>query len=102
MPRVQVGVLAPPQHLNMSTVALLRIHPIKGLPPADVAAARVLPSGALEFDRRWALMDARGRFVNGKNFADIHRLEAQFDLAASEVTIGGRAFSLTRWPFASE
>ena len=78
----------------MATVSLLRIHPIKGLPPTDVTEARVLPSGALEFDRRWALMDARGRFVNGKNFPDIHRVGARFDLAAAHVTIDGRTFGL--------
>jgi len=78
----------------MATVSLLRIHPIKGLPPTDVVEARVLPSGALEFDRRWALMDARGRFVNGKNFSDIHRVGARFDLGAARVTIEGRTFGL--------
>ena len=76
-------------------VSLLRIHPIKGLPPVDVPEARVLPSGALELDRRWALVDGRGRFVNGKNVAAIHGLHAQFDAPALEVTLDGRTFSLT-------
>jgi uncharacterized protein YcbX len=80
----------------MPTISLIRIHPIKGLPPADVTAARVLPSGALELDRRWALVDARGRFVNGKNVAAIHTLHAQFDVTVLEVTVDGRTFSLTR------
>jgi uncharacterized protein YcbX len=56
----------------------------------------VLPSGALELDRRWALVDARGRFVNGKNVPAIHVLDARFDVAAREITMGGRTFSLTR------
>ena len=80
----------------MPTVSLLRLYPIKGLPPVDVAAAAVLPSGALALDRRWALMDARGRFVNGKNVPAIHTLDARFDLPALEVTIDGRTFSLMR------
>lgn len=80
----------------MPTVGLIRLYPIKGLPPVDVAEARVLPSGSLELDRRWALTDARGRFVNGKNFAGIHRLTASFDLAAGAVTIAGRTFALQR------
>jgi uncharacterized protein YcbX len=80
----------------MPTVDLLRIHPIKGLPPVDVREARVLPSGALECDRRWALVDVRGRFVNGKNVAVIHLLQPQFDMAALEATLDGRTFSLTR------
>ena len=62
----------------------------------DVREARVLPSGALESDRRWALVDGRGRFVNGKNVASIHVLQPRFDMAALEATIDGRTFSLTR------
>ena len=77
-------------------VSLLRLHPIKGLPPADVSEAMVLASGALALDRRWALMDARGRFVNGKNVPAIHTLDARFDVSALEVTLDGRTFSLTR------
>ena len=80
----------------MSIVSLLRLYPIKGLPPVDVAAATVLPSGALALDRRWALMDARGRFINGKNVAAIHTLDARFDVPALEVALDGRTFSLTR------
>jgi uncharacterized protein len=77
-------------------VTLLRLYPIKGLPPADVAEARVLPSGALVLDRRWALVDESGRFVNGKNHPGIHVLQATYDLNAGEVAIGGQAYSLHR------
>lgn len=77
-------------------VALLRLHPIKGLPPADVTEARVLPSGALAFDRRWALVDGGGRYVNGKNYSGIHSLQAAYDLSTGEVTIGGQTYSLHR------
>ena len=54
----------------------------------------MLPSGALECDRRWALLDGRGRFVNGKNFPNIHLVAASFDLQAGEVTIGARRYGL--------
>lgn len=57
--------------------------------------ARVLPSGALEFDRRWALVDERGRFVNAKNRVEVHSIRAAYDLARLEVTLDGRPFSLT-------
>lgn len=59
-------------------------------------AARVLPSGALEFDRRWALVDARGRFVNAKDRVEVHSIRAAYDLARLDVTLDGRVFSLTR------
>jgi uncharacterized protein YcbX len=72
----------------------LRVYPIKGLPPADVNAAMVLPSGALAGDRRWALVDRRGRFVNGKNVANIHRIAAGYDSGVQHVVIDGRSFAL--------
>lgn len=61
-----------------------------------VEECRVLPSGALEFDRRWALTDSRGRFVNGKNYVQVHSIRAVYDLGKLEVTLDGRAFSLVR------
>jgi uncharacterized protein YcbX len=75
-------------------IARIDIYPIKALGAVTVPDARVLPSGALEGDRRWALVDGRGRFVNGKHFTNIHALEATYDLAAGEVTIVGRTFAL--------
>ena len=80
----------------MAHVSLLRLYPVKSLPPVDVNEAAVLPSGALALDRRWALMDARGRFINGKNVPTIHTLDAWFDVSALEVTLDGRTFSLMR------
>jgi uncharacterized protein len=77
-------------------VSLLRLYPVKGLPPVDVSEAAVLPSGALALDRRWALMDARGRFINGKNVPMLHTLDARFDVPALEVTLDERTFSLMR------
>ncbi len=74
----------------------LRIYPIKALDAAHVDHARVLPSGALEFDRSWALVDAHGKFVNAKNRAEIHKIRATFDLHSLEVALDGRAFSLIR------
>lgn len=81
----------------MAHVRELRIYPVKGLDPALPRTARVLPSGALEFDRRWALVDARGHFVNGKNRPAIHTIRAAFDLDRGEMSVdGGPAWSLTR------
>lgn len=77
-------------------VSTIQIHPIKALDAVRVDAARVLPSGALDLDRRWALVDARGRFVNGKNRAEVHSVRTQFDLPRLEVTLDGKTFSLPR------
>ncbi|MFM2124148.1 MAG: hypothetical protein RL328_599 [Acidobacteriota bacterium] len=56
----------------------------------------MLRSGALELDRRWALLDSRGRFVNGKNCAEVHSVRAGYDLANREVSLNGQTFSLDR------
>jgi uncharacterized protein YcbX len=72
----------------------IQLHPIKGMDAVCAAEARVLPSGALEFDRRWALLDGRGRFVSGKNLRAIHSIRARFDLKALTVALDGHVFSL--------
>jgi uncharacterized protein YcbX len=77
-------------------VEQIRLYPIKALDAMSVNTARVLPSGALEFDRRWAMRDARGRFVNGKFYSAVHGVRAKYDLAALEVTLNGRTYSLAR------
>ncbi len=68
-------------------VAQLRIYPIKSLDPVMVPQVTVLPSGALQGDRTYALVDERGQFVNGKREARIHLVRSQFDLAAHTVTL---------------
>ena len=80
----------------MACVREIRLYPVKGLDPVSVDAAQVLASGALAWDRRFALADARGRFVNGKNRAEVYGIRASFDLAHGEVSLDGAAFSLLR------
>jgi uncharacterized protein YcbX len=80
----------------MAQVSAIFLHPIKALDAVAVEAATVLASGALAHDRRWALFDARGRFVNGKNRAAIHAIRAQYELTRFEVSLEGKVFSLVR------
>jgi uncharacterized protein len=47
----------------------------------------VLPSGALEGDRQYAIRDAKGRFVNGKNNAFVHRLRTTFSEDLTTITL---------------
>jgi len=81
---------------TMASVCRLAIHPIKGLDPVVVHEARVLASGALDLDRRWAFIDGAGRFLNGKNRTNLHELRADYDLSLVEVSLLGRTFSLER------
>lgn len=72
-----------------SPVVLRRIvvYPVKSLPGVSVSSAKVLPCGALENDRRYALTDSDGRYLNGKRTPKIHELRAEFNLAAGYVKL---------------
>jgi uncharacterized protein YcbX len=48
----------------MPTLDRITIFPVKSLDGVDVEGATVLPSGAVEHDRRWRLVDAQGGVVN--------------------------------------
>ena len=69
------------------TLDRITIHPVKSLDGLQVAEARVLPSGALENDRRWRLVDMEGRVVNAKRSPVFHAIRAEFDLAERLVTL---------------
>src|SRR5688572_3286129 len=70
----------------MPTLARILVYPIKSLDPIRVEHARVLASGALEFDRQWAIVDASGKFINGKRTPLVHRLRTSFDERIERVT----------------
>jgi len=74
----------------MPTLDRITLYPVKSLDGIDVETARVLPSGALEHDRRWRLVDLDGRVVNAKRTAAFHPIRAEFDLTHKLV-------SLSRW-----
>jgi uncharacterized protein YcbX len=63
----------------MAYLARILVYPIKSLNAWDIGRALVLPSGALEHDRRLAFVDAEGKFVNGKRTPLVHRLRSDFD-----------------------
>ncbi|MBA3481524.1 MAG: MOSC N-terminal beta barrel domain-containing protein [Pirellulales bacterium] len=71
----------------MPTLRRITVFPIKSLDGCDVTEARVLPGGALELDRRWAIFDGQGRVVNGKRTPAIHAIRAAFDETLSTVRL---------------
>ena len=71
----------------MITLRRITVYPIKSLPGVRVNECRVLPSGALENDRRLALVDAEGNFVNGKRCPAIHRVRAEYDTHVTRVKV---------------
>jgi hypothetical protein len=74
----------------MPALDRITLYPVKSLDGVAVAEARVLPSGGLENDRRWRLVDLDGRVVNAKRTAAFHPIRAEYDLAA-------KLISLFRW-----
>ncbi len=72
-----------------ATLNRITIFPIKSLDGVDVESAAVLPGGALENDRRFALVDADGRYVNGKRTPAVHHVRAEYDLTRMTVRFNG-------------
>jgi uncharacterized protein len=72
-----------------NTARLERIHifPVKSLSAVALTASAVCSNGALQNDRRWALVDGDGKFVNAKRTARIHLLDAHFAPDLSTVTL---------------
>jgi uncharacterized protein YcbX len=66
-------------------LARIVLYPIKSLDGISVNEARVLPSGALQHDRRFAIVDGAGDFVNGKRTPAVHLLETRCDPEARTV-----------------
>jgi uncharacterized protein YcbX len=71
----------------MPTLDRITLYPVKSLDGIEVAEARVLPSGALENDRRWRLVDLDGRVVNAKRTAAFHPIRAEYDLAQKLISL---------------
>ncbi len=60
------------------------VYPIKSLDGMVVNQSKISAGGALEFDRRWAIVDAKGKIVNAKCTAKIQQIRSQFDFVDSE------------------
>lgn len=68
-------------------LARITLYPIKSMDGVVVRRATALAGGALEYDRRFALFDRAGNWINGKRTDAVHRLRWTFDLAARTVTV---------------
>lgn len=69
--------------MSSVVVSRLAIFPVKSLDPLVVEEATLLPSGCLEGDRRFALVDDAGNFVNGKRERKIHTIRVRFEGTAT-------------------
>jgi uncharacterized protein YcbX len=71
----------------MPTLDRIFVHPIKALDAVEVSQAKILGSGGLEHDREFCMVDAQGKWVNGKRTASVHQIRSQFNLPARIVTL---------------
>ncbi|MBX9787475.1 MAG: MOSC N-terminal beta barrel domain-containing protein [Pirellulales bacterium] len=81
-------------------LARIIIYPLKSLDGQPVDKARLIAPGALEFDRRWAITDAAGRFLSGKRTPLVHALRLKFDpqAVAFELSAGDGPQHTFLWP----
>lgn len=63
----------------MAVVSRITIYPVKSCDGIDCTEVDILSTGAIRFDRRFALVDSSGKFINAKRFARIHQLQLQVD-----------------------
>lgn len=86
----------------MTSLKRITIFPIKSLDGVVVPAARILHGAGLEHDREFALVDAEGRWINGKRNFRVHLIRAEYDLTGFVVFLRGaeetkpRTFHLLR------
>lgn len=71
----------------MPTLSRITVYPIKSLDGIEVSSARVLPSGALEHDRRYTLADEDGKLINTRRVPKLTRLRATYDESLLQVTV---------------
>lgn len=71
----------------MPYLSRITVYPIKSLDGVDVTQGEITTGGALKHDRRFAIFDPKGKYINGKNNAAIHKLRSTFDLDADTITL---------------
>jgi uncharacterized protein len=61
-------------------IVRISLFPIKSLDSIEVNQTTLLSSGALLYDRQFAIVDRSGKFVNGKRNQSVHLLRSLFCL----------------------
>ncbi|NQV27649.1 MAG: MOSC N-terminal beta barrel domain-containing protein [Rhodopirellula sp.] len=69
------------------TISRINVYPIKSFPGVTVSSSQVLASGTLKWDRRFALVEPNGEFVNLKRVPELHGIRADFQLDIPSVRI---------------
>ncbi len=76
----------------------IAIYPLKSFDPLLVDEAVVLPNGALQYDRQFALVDPSGKFINAKRTSAVHGLVLELDPVGRTLTARRRGDTeVLRW-----
>jgi uncharacterized protein len=70
-----------------ASLARIQVFPVKSLDPCWIDQGVVLPSGGLQHDRRFAIVDAAGKWVNGKRLPLLHRIRSSFNLDTERIDL---------------
>ena len=79
----------------MPTLSRITIYPIKSFDGVEVTQARILPTGALQGDRQFALVDEDKKFVNGKRFPAIHTIRATYSNDLEQIDLSSPTGEVT-------
>ncbi len=83
----------------MAHVESIRIYPVKGLDAMEREAVEITDAGTLRGDRAYAMVDAAGETLNGKQIDTIHEISTRFDPETNVLTLATdgdkRRFDLT-------
>ena len=71
----------------MPSLRRITVFPIKALDGCEVSEVAVLRNGSLANDRRWAIVDAQGRYVHGKRTPAVHAIRATYLDDLTKVTL---------------
>ncbi|MEL4895870.1 MOSC N-terminal beta barrel domain-containing protein [Crocosphaera sp. Alani8] len=61
------------------------IYPIKSLDGLSISKTALLKSGALKYDRQWAIFTEDQKLTNGKSNQRIYQLRATYDDGLNQV-----------------
>lgn len=71
----------------MPKLTRITLFPIKSLDGIDVMQTNLLPSGALTYDRRWAIVDSSNKIVNAKRTNVIHQIRSRYNLDQLQISL---------------
>lgn len=70
----------------VAKIAKVLVYPIKSLDGVLCDYGTIVTPGTFNFDRRWAIFDAQGEYVNGKRNSRVYQLRTEFNLSQLIVT----------------